>query len=139
MFRATTSRPISRGLANVVFSRTGYGFAMRKTNLASHFHAFEAKRPQVAFQTLRPVVTPKLRYATKSRIPKVDEIDTANEKRIAEEELGSNPEGVSTTSSVRHVFESGQAPVEEDNEVLGGLKQDFVSICHVSPFVFLNL
>lgn len=111
---------------------------MRKATLASHFHTFEVKRPQVAFQELRPVVIPKLRYATKPRVPKVDEKDTANEKRIAEEELGSNPEGVSTTSSVRHVFESGQAPVEEDNEVLGGLKQDFVSIGHVSPLVFLN-
>lgn len=130
MIRTTaTARPFSRGLANVISARAGYSPAIRNAGVTSQFHSLAAKRPQVALPQYQPVLIPRLRYATKTGVPKHDKIDVAAEKRLANETLESDPEAVTTDSSVRQVFESGQAPVEEEeHEVLRGVKQDLVSV-----------
>ncbi|KFY08478.1 hypothetical protein V492_06195 [Pseudogymnoascus sp. VKM F-4246] len=129
MIRSTTAaRPISRGLANVISARAGYGLAIRKANVKPQFHSLAAKRPQAALPQFRPVLIPQLRFATKTGVPKHDKIDVEAEKRLARETLESDPEAVTSDSSVRQVFESSQAPVEEDNEVLRGVKQDLHTI-----------
>lgn len=129
MIRTTTAaRPFSRGLANIISARAGYGPAIRKASVTSRFHSLAAKRPQVAAPQFRPVLIPQLRYATKTGVPKHDKIDVAAERKLGSKELESDPEAVTTDSSVRQVFESSQAPIEEeDNEVLRGVKQDLVS------------
>lgn len=127
MIRTTAkARPFSRGLANVIAARAGYGPDIRKASVASQIHSLAAKRPQVAMRQFWPVLIPQLRYATKTGVPKHDKIDVAAEKKLAKETLESDPEAVTTDSSVRRVFESSEAPVEED-EVLRGVKQDLVS------------
>lgn len=129
MIRTTAAaRPISRGLANVISTRAGYGPAIRKASVTSQFHSLAAKRPQVALPQFRPVLIPQLRYATKTGVPKHDKIDLEEESKLARAKLKSNPEAVTTDSSVRQVFESSQIPIEEeDNEVLRGVKEDLVS------------
>jgi hypothetical protein len=70
-----------------------------------------------------------LRYATKTGVPKYDKIDVAAERKLGNQKLEGNPEAVTSDSSVRQVFESSQAPIEEeDNEVLRGVKQDINTI-----------
>ncbi|KFY53359.1 hypothetical protein V496_07690 [Pseudogymnoascus sp. VKM F-4515 (FW-2607)] len=131
MIRSTTAaRPLSRGLANVISARAGYGPTIRKVSVTTQFHSLAAKRPQVASPPqFRPVhIIPQLRYVTKTGVPKHDKIDVEAEKKIASAKLESNPEAVTTDSSVRQVFESSQAPAEEDNEVLRGVKDDFQTI-----------
>ncbi|KFY23215.1 hypothetical protein V493_06008 [Pseudogymnoascus sp. VKM F-4281 (FW-2241)] len=131
MIRTTAAaRPISRGLPNVIAARAGYGPAIRKASVTSQFHSLAAKRPQtVVLPQFRPVLIAQLRYATKTGVPKHDKIDVAAEKKLRDAKLQSNPEAVTSDSSVRHVFESSQAPVEEeDNEVLRGVKDDLNTI-----------
>lgn len=127
MLRATTtSRPISRGLASALSKRLGYGLANSEANITSHFHTLGAKGPRVLASQFRPVKIPLLRYATKSGTPKYDKIDQAVEKQLADKKLGSDPEAVTTGSSVRKVFEQSQTPIDE-GEVMGGLRADLVS------------
>ncbi|OBT86954.1 hypothetical protein VE02_04567 [Pseudogymnoascus sp. 03VT05] len=130
MIRTTaTARPFSRGLANVISARSGYGLAIRKASVTSQFHSLAAKRPQIAAPQFRPVLVPQLRYVTKTGVPKHDKIDVAAEKQLGAKPLESDPETVTTDSSVRRVFESSQAPIEEeDDEVLRGVKQDLNTI-----------
>ncbi|OBT57633.1 hypothetical protein VE04_05027 [Pseudogymnoascus sp. 24MN13] len=132
MIRTTTTtaaRPFSRGLANVISARAGYGPAIRKVSVISQFHSLAAKRPQVAVPQFRPVLIPQLRYATKTGVPKHDKIDAAAERKLGAKKLESYPEAVTTDSSVRQVFESSEAPIEEeDNEVLRGVKEDLNTI-----------
>ncbi|KFY00641.1 hypothetical protein V490_01267 [Pseudogymnoascus sp. VKM F-3557] len=130
MIRTTAAaRPISRGLANVISARAGYGPAIRKASVTTQFHSLAAKRPQPAVPQFRPVLIPQLRYATKTGVPKLDKIDVEAEKKIAQSKLKSDPEAVTTDSSVRHVFESkGPMVEEENNEVLSGLKEDLNTI-----------
>lgn len=135
MIRSTTAaRPLSRGFANVISARAGFGPTIRKASVTTQFHSLAAKRPQVASPPqFRPVhIITQLRYVTKTGVPKHDKIDVEAEKKIASAKLERNPEAVTTDSSVRQVFESSQAPAEEDNEVLRGVKDDFVSLNLVS-------
>lgn len=122
MIRTTASRPISRGLNNVISTRLGYSFAQKRVCVASHFHSLAAKRPQVVISPIRPVIVPQLRYATKTGTPKFDKIDKEAEKKLTGVKLGSDPEAVTTDSSVRKVVEPSKAVPEEDNEILGGAK-----------------
>lgn len=142
MIRTTAAaRPISRGLANVISVRAGYGPAIRKASVTTQFHSLASKRPQPAVPQFRPVLIPQLRYATKTGVPKLDKIDVEAEKKIAQAKLKSDPEAVTTDSSVRHVFESGsKGPMieEENNEVLSGVKEDLVSF-NLEPLLhFIN-
>jgi len=62
---------------------------------------------------------------TKSGTP-VDKIDSKLEKRIAESPVEADPEGISSGSSVRHVFEgSGE---NKQAEKVGSLKADIETI-----------
>ncbi|KFZ17660.1 hypothetical protein V502_04473 [Pseudogymnoascus sp. VKM F-4520 (FW-2644)] len=130
MIRTTAAtRPISRGLANVISARAGYGPAIRKASVTTQFHSLAAKRPQAPFPQFRPVLIPQLRYATKTGVPKYDKIDLEEESKLARAKLKSYPEAVTTDSSVRQVFESSEIPIEEeDNEVLRGVKEDLHTI-----------
>ncbi|OBT65476.1 hypothetical protein VE03_05012 [Pseudogymnoascus sp. 23342-1-I1] len=131
MIRTTaTARPLSRGLANVISVGAGYGPIIRKVSVTTQFHSLAAKRPQVASPPqFRPVhIIPQLRYVTKTGVPKHDKIDVAAEKKLGAVKLESDPEAVTSDSSVRQVFESSQATIEEDNEVLRGVKNDLNTI-----------
>jgi hypothetical protein len=56
--------------------------------------------------------------------------DKRFEKEVSRKKLEAHPEQVSAQSTVRHVFEGGQAR-KTDEEVLGGLKGDLVGPCQL--------
>jgi hypothetical protein len=56
-----------------------------------------------------------LLYATKSG-PPYDHIDPIAEEQLAKEKIKPHPEEISSGSSVRHVFEAGQGPKEQETE-----------------------
>jgi hypothetical protein len=84
------------------------------------------KRPQVLFSLSRPTAT-SLLYATKSE-PPYDHTDTKAEAKLAEQPIAPHPEAVSSGSSVRHVFEQGQGPKPDEDQILGGIKADLKTI-----------
>jgi len=66
-----------------------------------------------------------LSFATKAGSP-VDKIDLKSEKKIAESPVEVHPEDISSSSSVRHVFESSGE--EKGAEKVGSLKADIETI-----------
>lgn len=64
-------------------------------------------------------------------------INKEAEKEIAGRTLEARPEEVTTSSSVRKVLESSQAPAEENPDVMEGLKSDLVCTLPLSIYLFL--
>lgn len=58
-----------------------------------------------------------------------DKVDVKHEREIEHEKLEQNPEEVSTSSSVHQNFhEKGTEEPEKDEDMLAGVKADFVSL-----------
>lgn len=64
-------------------------------------------------------------YATQ---PPYDKIDAKAEKSIGEQKIEADPSHVSTGSSVRHVFEGRSPEAKGGDDMMGGIKSDFVTI-----------
>jgi len=126
MFRSTATRSLVKNFTKVPTSRPSYNTASTELRTAIHLRQLNNKRPRVLFSLSRPTTT-SLLYATKSD-PPYDRPDPKVEEKIAKTPITPHPDDVSTSSSVRHVFERGQAPKQENDEMMGGLKADLKTI-----------
>lgn len=93
---------------------------------ANSLSQLSKNRPQALTNNIRPAIISAL-YATKSDGPPFDERDAKEEKAWANEKLTVDEEHVNAGSSVRHVFEKGQAEVDQTT-THGGLRADFETI-----------
>ncbi|KAK7426250.1 hypothetical protein QQZ08_007280 [Neonectria magnoliae] len=66
--------------------------------------------------------------------PPKQPIDREHEKKLAQETLKSDPAAVSTQSSVRHVVEESQSPVEKEHDMGAELKQDIETVTDTFSF-----
>lgn len=126
MFRSTPGRLLVRSVSSVPASQYSYSTAYASFRRVASIRQLNNKRPQVLPSFLQPGVT-SLLYATKSE-PPYDRIDLKQEAKVAEKPITPHPDEVSLGSSVRHVFEEGQAPKQDDDQMLGGLKSDLKTI-----------
>jgi hypothetical protein len=126
MLRSTATRSLVRSLTKVPAARSSYSTASAKFRNAAPLAQLNYSRPQVLRSLARPTITTLL-YATKSG-PPYDHIDPKTEAQYAKEPVEVHPDLVSSGSSVRHVFEEGQGPKEESDEMLGGIKADLKTI-----------
>lgn len=84
------------------------------------------KRSDLALILHKPLSTSLQRYATKPS-PPFDHIDKKHEEAVEHEKIEPHPEEVSVTSSVHQVFhEKGVEETEKDEDMLAGVKADFV-------------
>jgi hypothetical protein len=114
MLRSTATRSLLKSSTKAPISRTSYSAASAKLCNATPLRQLSNKRPQVLKLFGRPS-TISLLYATKSR-PPYDHIDPKAEAQFAKEKIKPHPDEVSVGSSVRHVFEEGQGPKEQETE-----------------------
>ncbi|KAK0609949.1 hypothetical protein B0T17DRAFT_545601 [Bombardia bombarda] len=79
---------------------------------------------------LSRTTTPRVQLALfSSKTPlQPNKIDKDFEKEAGQKKLVSDPSKVTTQSSVRHVFEQGQAPKEPDVDMLKDLKKDLNTV-----------
>merc|ERR1712098_751955 len=127
MFRTPAARSLLRSLNKAPTARSSYSAASSQFRNTPALRQLSHKRPQVLAALSRPP-TATVFYATKST-PPLDHIDSKAEKKIAETIIKPDPDGVSGESSVRHVFEQGQAPKDESGgEMTAGLKADLETI-----------
>lgn len=76
----------------------------------------------------KPFSTSLQRYATHPGNP-FDKIDKKHEEAVEHEKIVPHPEEVSATSTVHEVFhEKGVAEEEQDEDMLAGVKADFVNL-----------
>lgn len=57
-----------------------------------------------------------------------NKIDREHEKEVAQKKLEARPDEVSTTSSVRQIFEKSQAPPENNPDMMADLKSDLKTV-----------
>lgn len=127
MLRTSSTRPLLKSLCAPSSARISSGIASRIPNSNAQLRTLSAKRPQpLIANTLRPVTSTSIRYATNKNGPPFDVIDKEEEKKLAETPIEPHPSEVSGGSSVRHVFEESQAP-KNDDDMLAGMKSDIVS------------
>jgi hypothetical protein len=124
MFRSTATRSLIKSFAKAPISRTSYSAASAKFRNATPLRQLSNKRPQV-FKSFGRPTTISLLYATKSG-PPYDHIDPKAEAQFAKEKIKPHPDEVSSGSSVRHIFEKGQGPKEEETE--SAMMQDLKTI-----------
>jgi len=128
MLRSTVTRSLVRSFKGVLASRSSYNTAPANFRNVAPFCQLNKKRPQILSPISRPTFT-SLLYATKSDPPPpYDYTDTEAEAKIAKSTITPHPEDVSAGSSVRHVFEQGQGPKPDDDQMLGGIKADLKTI-----------
>lgn len=126
MLRSTATRSLRTSFKSASISRSSYGTASATLRNVSSTRQMNNARPQVLPSPSRPTVT-SLFYATKSG-PPYDSTDTKAEAELANKPITPHPEDVSVGSSVRHVFEHGQAPKEDNDQMLGGIRADLKTI-----------
>ena len=81
----------------------------------------------------KPFTTSLQRYATHPGSP-FDKIDKKHEEEVEYEKIVPHPEEVSATSTVHEVFhEKGVDEVEKDEDMLAGVKADFVGFFPSRP------
>ena len=81
----------------------------------------------------KPFTTSLQRYATHPGNP-FDKIDKKHEEEVEYEKIVPHPEEVTATSSVHEIFhEKGVEEVEEDEDMLAGVKADLVSFLSPGP------
>jgi hypothetical protein len=124
MLRSAATRSFIKSFAKAPISRTSYSVTSAKFRNATPLRQLSNKRPQVLRSFGRPT-TISLLYATKSG-PPYDHIDPKAEAQFAKEKIKPHPDEVSSGSSVRHVFEKGQGPKEEETE--SAMMQDLKTI-----------
>jgi hypothetical protein len=124
MLRSAATRSFIKSFAKAPISRTSYSATSAKFRNATPLRQLSNKRPQVLKSFGRPT-TISLLYATKSG-PPYDHIDPKAEAQFAKEKIKPHPDEVSSSSSVRHIFEKGQGPKEEETE--SAMMQDLKTI-----------
>jgi len=126
MLHQTATRSLIRSFKTTSFSRSSYGTASANFRNVTPLHRFNDKRPQ-RLQSFPWPSTTFLLFATKSE-PPYDQINIKEEAKLAKQQITPHPEAVSAGSSVRHVFEKGQASKQDDDQMLGGIKADLKTI-----------
>ncbi|KAK0103620.1 hypothetical protein ONS95_005631 [Cadophora gregata] len=127
MFRSPAARSLLRSFTTAPTARSSYSAASSQFRHTPPFRQLSNKRPQILAALSRPP-TATVFYATKST-PPLDNIDTKAEKTLGDKVIKPDPDEVSAGSSVRHVFEQGQAPKQESGgEMTAGLKSDLETI-----------
>jgi hypothetical protein len=127
MLRSIATRSLLKSFPKVPIARSSYSAASIKFRTATPLHQLNNNRPQVRILIARPTTTSLLYATTKAGLP-VDKIDPKAEHKLAKEHIEPHPSEVSGESSVRHVFEQGQAPKSQDDEMLGAIKADLGTI-----------
>jgi hypothetical protein len=127
MLRSTTTRSLLKSFTKVPTARSSYNAASFQFRNASPLRQLNNNRPQLRIPIARPTTT-SLLYATTKSGPPFDKIDSKAEHKLAEQRIEPHPSDVSGESSVRHVFEQGQAPKGQDDEMLGAIKADLGTI-----------
>ena len=137
MLRSTATRSLLKSWAKAPTARPSYSAASSKFRNVKILQQSSNRRPQVLQPLVARPTTISLLYATKAGPPKpeppkpeppFDHVDLKAEDKFAHETLHAHPEQVSTGSSVRHVFEHGQARQTDDPEMLAGIKADLHTI-----------
>jgi len=126
MLRSTATRSLIKSFTKIPTSRSSYSAASAKLRNATPLPQLSNKRPQVPLSLPRPT-TISLLYATKSG-PPFDHIDPKVEEEYAKQPIEAHPDDVSSGSSVRHVFEPGQAPPETADHKKGAMRSDLETI-----------
>jgi hypothetical protein len=112
---------ITRSSYNVTASSFTSSFKNNTTT-----RSLGSKRPKIITSThLRLGTTALLRSATAAK-PPFDKVDTDAERKTLEQQLQAHPSDVTGASSVRAVFEAKPKKVDEDTDMLGGIKTDLV-------------
>ena len=89
-------------------------------------------RAPLALVPHRPGRTALQRYSTYPGNP-FDKIDKKHEEAVEHEKIEQHPDEVSATSTVHQVFhEKGVEEEEKDEDMLAGVKADFVSFSGIS-------
>jgi hypothetical protein len=125
MLRSTATRSLLKGFTKVPTARSGYTSASSTFRNATSLHQLGTRRPQALLRSIARPTTTSLLYATKSPF---DPIAGKEEEKVLKKKLEPQPDAVSMGSSVRHVFEHGQAPAKKEDEMLAGVKADLVTI-----------
>lgn len=105
---------------------------LRYSTIASRIHPvaplpiLRNKRPQPSIWGKSSSPGSILFVSTNGR--KFDKIDKEAERKIAEQTIKPTPESISTSSSVRHVFEESQAPPRSDDAMTKDLKADLNTV-----------
>jgi hypothetical protein len=127
MLRSTTTRSLLKSFTKVPTTRSSYRAASVQFRNANPLRQLNNNRPQLRIPISRPTTT-SLLYATTKSGPPFDTIDAKAEQKLAEQQIEPHPSDVSGESSVRHVFEQGQGPQGQDEEMLGAIKADLETI-----------
>lgn len=126
MLRKTASRSLRSPVLKLATSRSSYITATTKTH--NVLFSPQLRNPRSQFLVTFPrLTTTTLLYATTAK-PPIDKIDRDSEKKVSEQQIQPHPDQVSTGSSVRHVFESGQDSGKDTEDMLGGIKADLQTI-----------
>jgi hypothetical protein len=126
MLRSTATRALIKSITKAPSARATYIAASTRLRNATPLSQLNNKRPQ-ALQPLSRPTTTSLLYATKSE-PPYDKIDVEAEHEYAKQKLEPRPEDISTSSTVRPVFEGSRAPEKDEDEMMGGIKSDINTI-----------
>ena len=131
MLRSGGATSLSRASLRCVSSTSA-----RTTSSLAHASAFRKQasrfigaqnRALLALVPHKPFGTSLQRYATHPGNP-FDKIDKKHEEVVEHEKIEPHPEEVSATSTVHQVFsEKGVEEEEKDEDMLAGVKADFVS------------
>jgi hypothetical protein len=126
MLRSTTTRSLFKSFTKAPVARSSYTAASAKFRNPTPATQLTIRRPQVLYSLARP--TTSAFYATNPNGPPYDKIDTKAEKEVGNQTIKPDPENVHGGSSVRHVFEEGQAPKHQEDDMMAGLKADIKTI-----------
>jgi hypothetical protein len=125
MLRSTTTRSLFKSFTKAPVARSSYTAASAKFRTPSPAPQLRI-RPQILSPLTRPATSAF--YATNPNGPPYDKIDTKAEKEVGNRKIQPDPDNVSGGSSVRHVFEEGQAPKHQDDDMMAGIKADIKTI-----------
>ncbi|KAK3689237.1 hypothetical protein B0T22DRAFT_408163 [Podospora appendiculata] len=126
-----TTRPLLGSAQTLTLLTRRVPLAARFPNLSSSLSSNNAHpsplQPNPSkFGKLAPLIL-RIEFSTKPPLPPTKG-DRNFEQEVAKQKLESDPEHVTTQSSVRHVFEHSQAPKDKEKEVSGGLKGDLQTV-----------
>lgn len=126
MLRSTTTRSLFKSFTKAPVARSSYTVASAKFRTPTPTPQLTIRRPQVLHSLARPATSAF--YATNPNGPPYDKIDIKAEKEIGNQTIKPDPANVSGGSSVRHVFEEGQAPKHQEDDMMAGIKADIQTI-----------
>jgi len=126
MLRTNATRSLLKSFNKAPAARSSYTAASARFRSPVPASQLTIRRPQVLTSLARPATLAF--YATNPNGPPWDKIDTKAEEEIGQHRMKPDPEHVTGGSSVRHVFEQGQAPKHEEDDMMAGIKADIKTI-----------